>query len=103
MQQGVFRGWLAAGEAICFGVDSLAVPYIKEAAVIFAFLAAGVLVLGYLALFHITETEYFTGEDGVVIPKHILEEHALKGVNGSENQDSSLGTAQKTISEVKVE
>lgn len=73
--QGVFRGILGAGEAICFGVDSIAVPYMKEAAVIFAFYTTGVLVFAYLAAFHIRETEYFNGEDDVVIPKHVLEEH----------------------------
>ncbi|KAL3486471.1 hypothetical protein BJX62DRAFT_246798 [Aspergillus germanicus] len=72
---GVFRGFLGAGEAICFGVDSIAVPYMKEAAVIFAFYAAGVLIFAYLALFHIRETEYFAEEEGVVVPKHVLEAH----------------------------
>ncbi|KAL2434948.1 putative membrane protein C6F6.04c [Exophiala dermatitidis] len=72
---GVFRGFLGAGEAICFGVDSTEVPYMKEAAVIFAFYTAGVLIFAYLALYHIRETEYFNGEDDVVIPKHVLEEH----------------------------
>ncbi|KAK7900766.1 hypothetical protein LTR67_003050 [Exophiala xenobiotica] len=75
---GVFRGILGAGEAICFGVDSIAVPYMKEAAVIFAFYTTGVLVFAYLAAFHIRETEYFNGEDDVVIPKHVLEEHAAE-------------------------
>ncbi|KAL1873275.1 hypothetical protein Plec18167_006324 [Paecilomyces lecythidis] len=73
---GVFRGFLGAGEAICFGVDSISVPYIKEAGVIFCFYATGVLVFTYLATFHISDTEYFTGEEGVVVPKHVLEEHA---------------------------
>ncbi|EXJ90965.1 hypothetical protein A1O1_04072 [Capronia coronata CBS 617.96] len=72
---GVFRGFLGAGEAICFGVDSLAVPFMKEAAVIFTFYTTGVIVFAYLAAFHIRDTEYFNGEDDVVIPKHILEEH----------------------------
>lgn len=42
---------------------------------IFAFYTTGVLVFAYLAAFHIRETEYFNGEDDVVIPKHVLEEH----------------------------
>ncbi len=67
---------MAAGEAICFGVDSLAVPYIKEAGVLFAFYFTGILVFLYLALFHIEETKYFT-EDDVVIPKHVLAEHHI--------------------------
>jgi len=76
--QGVFRGVLGAGEAICFGVDSIAVPYIKEAGVIFAFYATGVIVFYYLAFTQIKETEYFNGEDDVVIPKHVLEEHVVE-------------------------
>jgi hypothetical protein len=64
-------------------LDSISVPYIKEAGVIFCFYATGVLVFAYLAAFHITETEYFKGEEGVVTPKHVLAEHALDG-QGSE-------------------
>lgn len=75
--QGVFRGFLGAGEAICFGVDSIDVPFMKEAAVIFTFYTTGVLVFAYLAAFHVTETEYFNGEDDVIIPKHILAEHHI--------------------------
>lgn len=61
----------------------------KEAAVIFTFYAAGVLIFAYLALFHITETEYFTGEEGVVVPKHVLQEHA-QDVKGNEEGPPSL-------------
>ncbi|ORY69003.1 uncharacterized protein BCR38DRAFT_363860 [Pseudomassariella vexata] len=81
---GVFRGILGAGEAICFGLDSIQVPYIKEAAVIFAFYATGVLVFLYLGLYHIRETEYFAGEEDVVIPKHVLEERDMKVETGSD-------------------
>lgn len=77
----MFRGFLGAGEAICFGVDSIAVPYMKEAAVIFTFYTTGVLVFAYLAVYHIRETEYFNGEDDVVIPKHVLEEHHITDVS----------------------
>ncbi|KAJ5376292.1 hypothetical protein N7509_013178 [Penicillium cosmopolitanum] len=76
---GVFRGFLGAGEAICFGVDSLKVPFMKEAAVIFTFYTSGVLIFTYIATFHIKDTEYFNGEDDVVIPKHVLSEHANDG------------------------
>jgi hypothetical protein len=76
--QGVYRSFLAAGEAVCFGLDSIAVPYLKEAGTIFAFYAAGVLVFLYLAIYHITDTEYFAGEEGVVIPKHVVEENPDK-------------------------
>ena len=67
--------FLAAGEAICFGLDSIAVPYVKEAGTIFAFYATGIIIFIYLAAYHITETEYFADEEGVVIPKHVVEEH----------------------------
>lgn len=73
--QGVYRSFLAAEEAICFGVDSLGMPYIKEAGTIFAFYAAGVLGFLYLAVFEVTETEYFTGEEGVVVPTKVVKEH----------------------------
>lgn len=75
---------MGAGEAICFGLDSIAVPYIKEAAVIFTFYTTGIIVFGYLAAFHIRETEYFNGEEDVVIPKHVLEEHQAQGIKPDE-------------------
>ena len=75
VRQGVYRSFLAAGEAIIFGLDSIAIPYIKEAGVLFAFYTTGIIVFIYLAAFHITDTQYFTGEEGVVIPNHVLQEH----------------------------
>lgn len=60
-------------------MDSLKVPFIKEAAVIFTFYTSGVLIFTYIATFHIKDTEYFNGEDDVVIPKHVLSEHANDG------------------------
>lgn len=93
----MFRGILGAGEAICFGVDSIAVPYIKEAAVIFAFYATGCLVFLYLALYHIKETEYFAGEEDVVIPKHVLEEHTAEAAAMDEERSSSASVGQQTV------
>ncbi|KAI0025941.1 hypothetical protein F4780DRAFT_789418 [Xylariomycetidae sp. FL0641] len=70
---GVFRGFLGAGEAIAFGVDSIGVPFVKEAGVIFAFYLWGICMFYYLGWYHITETNYFKkGEEGVVVPNHIL-------------------------------
>lgn len=101
---GVFRGFLGAGEAICFGVDSISVPYIKEAGVIFCFYTTGVLVFAYLAAFHIHETEYFTGEEGVVVPKHVLEEHSLEMQGKVEElQIPSSGDVKHSVSEKKAE
>lgn len=78
---GVFRGVLGAGEAVCFGLDSIEIPFVKEAGGIFAFYAAGVIVFYYLAWFHIDETNYFKdGETGVIVPNHILEEKGLQGI-----------------------
>lgn len=55
---------------------------------IFAFYAVGVIVFAYLALYHIKETEYFNGEDDVIVPKHVIEE--LKG-NESTPGDAESG------------
>ncbi|EXJ75640.1 uncharacterized protein A1O5_00147 [Cladophialophora psammophila CBS 110553] len=97
---GVYRSFLAAGEAICFGLDSIAVPYIKEAGTIFAFYATGVIVFIYLAAFHITETEYFTGEEGVVIPKHVVEENPEKAAD-AQVEMTIAGPQQETSHEEK--
>lgn len=75
----MFRGVLGAGEAICFGLDSIEVPFVKEAAVIFTFYTTGVLVFLYLGLYHIHETEYFAGEEDVVVPRHVLAEQKQAG------------------------
>ncbi|RDW72225.1 hypothetical protein BP5796_08259 [Coleophoma crateriformis] len=87
---GVFRGFLGAGEAICFGLDSISIPYIKEAGGIFAFYTTGVLVFLYMAAYHIGETKYFSGEEDVVIPQHVLDEHAAAAASVDDNQDRSL-------------
>lgn len=75
---GVFRGVLGAGEAICFGLDSIDIPFIKEAGGIFAFYCAGIISFYYLGWYHIKETNYFeSDEEGVVVPNHILEEKGI--------------------------
>lgn len=48
------------------------------------------LVFLYMAAYHIEETKYFSGEEDVVVPQHVLDEHAAVGVSGDENQASSL-------------
>jgi hypothetical protein len=93
---GVFRGFLGACESICFGVDSISVPYMKEAAVIFSFYAAGVLIFAYLALFHIRETEYFA-EEGVVVTKHVLEAHACEKLGTEEGSSECTGKEEENI------
>lgn len=54
-------------------------PYVKESGVIFAFYATGVLVFLFLATYHISETQYLSGEEGVVVPMHVIEELELAG------------------------
>lgn len=77
---GVFRGVLGAGEEICFGPDSIPIPFIEEAGGLFAFYGVGILVFYYLCLIHINETNYFKdGEDGVIVPNHVLAERGLQG------------------------
>lgn len=77
---GVFRGVLGAGEAICFGLDSIEIPFIKEAGGIFAFYCAGIIAFYYLGWYHIDDSNYFKdGEVGVVVPNHILHEKGLDG------------------------
>ncbi|CZR54093.1 uncharacterized protein PAC_03976 [Phialocephala subalpina] len=70
---GGFRACLAAGESVVFGLDSLEIPYVKEAGIIFAFYFAGILIYAYMALFVVEETRYFQ-EENVVVPAHVLEE-----------------------------
>ncbi|KIW90758.1 uncharacterized protein Z519_08541 [Cladophialophora bantiana CBS 173.52] len=91
---GVFRGFMAAGEAIDFGVDSMGVPFLKESGALFAFYTAGVIAMGYLALFHIDETKYFTEEE-VTIPKHVQEEHGQTMVI----EGMTKGTSETTTDE----
>lgn len=93
---GVFRGVLGAGEAICFGLDSIEIPFIDEAGGIFAFYCAGVIAFYYLAWYHIDDSNYFKdGEDGAVVPNHILHE---KGLDGEETP--AADGAQNLVEEV---
>jgi MFS family permease len=70
---GGFRACLAAGESVVFGLDSLLIPYVKEAGIIFAFYFAGICIYAYFALFVIEETKYFQ-EENVVVPAHVIQE-----------------------------
>lgn len=83
-------------------MDSIEVPFIKEAAVIFAFYACGVLIFAYIATFHIKETEYFNGEEDVVIPKHVLSEHAHEGQADDKLRDMKVPSAEDKESSVSV-
>ena len=43
-----------------------------------------------LAIFCIEETEYFNGEDDVVIPKHIVETYGTQGVVSNETTEERI-------------
>ena len=79
---GVQRGFLAAGEAICFGADAAGIPYPAFAGAILALYVAGMAALACLAVYHVTETNYgCEGEEGAVAPKY-----ALNGREGNEDE-----------------
>lgn len=77
---GVFRGFLAAGEAVAFGVDSRKTAYVIESGIILGFYALGFVLMGYLAVFVIQDTRYFQEEE-VTIPKHIRDENEKSDLN----------------------
>lgn len=54
---GAQRGFLAAGEAISFGVDAAGIPYVAFASVIFACYAAGIAALAYMGACHIGDVK----------------------------------------------
>lgn len=74
---GVFRGVLGAGEAICFGLDSIKIPFTAEAGGILLFYVIGIAVFYYLGIYHIKDTNYDHTEEGVVVPNHVLEGEGL--------------------------
>ena len=72
---GVWRGVLAAGEALCFGLDAAKIPYVEFAGAILTCYSVGIVVLYWLSLRHVEQTCYFLdGEEGAVIPNYIVEE-----------------------------
>jgi len=77
---GIFRGVLGAGEAICFGLDSIKIPFIAEAGGILLFYVMGIASFYYLGVYHMTDTNYDKTEEGAVIPNHILERDGLAPV-----------------------
>ncbi|KAJ4405739.1 hypothetical protein N0V91_005046 [Didymella pomorum] len=74
---GVFRGVLGAGEAICFGLDSIKIPFIAEAGGILLFYVMGFCVFYYLGVYHVKDTNYDHEEEGAIVPNHILEGEGL--------------------------
>jgi hypothetical protein len=74
---GIFRGVLGAGEAICFGLDSIKIPFIAEAGGILLFYVLGIASFYYLGIYHMRDTNYDITEEGAVVPNHILEKEGL--------------------------
>ncbi|KAF2705960.1 hypothetical protein K504DRAFT_387272 [Pleomassaria siparia CBS 279.74] len=70
---GVFRGVLGAGEAVCFGLDSIKIPYLGEAGGILLFYTIGVASFYYLGIYYIKDTNYTKVEEGAVVPNHVLD------------------------------
>jgi hypothetical protein len=99
---GGFRACLAAGESVVFGLDSLLIPYIKEAGIIFAFYIAGIFIYAYMALFVVEETKYFQ-EENVVVPTHVLEEIGYSNVVQVVEADGSRAPEEVTNVEMKME
>lgn len=89
----MFRGVLGAGEAICFGLDSIKIPFLAEAGGILLFYAIGICSFYYLGIYHIKDTNYDHREEGAVVPNHILEGMHVMDVPSAqvaEKRDASL-------------
>ena len=75
---GVWRGVLAAGEAICFGIDAAKISYRVFASGILAFYCVGALALFYLILIEVEETCYYKeNEEGVVVPGYVKDKEKV--------------------------
>jgi hypothetical protein len=97
---GGFRAGLAAGEAVFFGVDSLEIPFAREAGVIFALYALGTAIFAYLGLTQIEDTMYFK-EEHVVVPLEVLdnkmimtggEDNVIEGHDPASTKDNNAPT-----------
>ncbi|KAM0818433.1 hypothetical protein AB5N19_04244 [Seiridium cardinale] len=84
---GVQRGFLAAGEAICFGVDAAKIPYVAFAGAIFAFYAVGIAALAYMGSCHLTASSRAQPEMGV-----FGEDGACGGEEEKDEALSAIGT-----------
>ena len=76
-------------------MDSIEIPFIDEAGGVFAFYCVGIIAFYYLAWFHIDDSNYFKeGEEGAVVPNHILQE---KGLDGED--DGVISSSQNVVQE----
>ncbi|KAF3399911.1 hypothetical protein F1880_008461 [Penicillium rolfsii] len=80
---GGFRSALAAGEALFFGIDSLSIPFVREAGAIFALYAIGTLIFAFVAIYGVEDSLYFK-EDHVIIPLEISKKMTIDGANPGE-------------------
>ncbi|KAI1841581.1 hypothetical protein JX266_012234 [Neoarthrinium moseri] len=87
---GVQRGFLAAGEAICFGIDAAGLNYLAFAGVIFAFYAIRVAILAFFAIFYI--------QDDDDLPKGRTFSHETKdeGPSSQQNVTNLTGFGQQS-------
>lgn len=97
---GVFRGVLGAGEALCFGLDSIQIPFLAEAGGVLLFYTIGISVFYYLGLCHMAETNYNKDEQGAVVPNHVLFERGA--ATDADLSHASAGTLDSGRIEVKV-
>ncbi|KAH7113906.1 hypothetical protein B0J11DRAFT_143101 [Dendryphion nanum] len=95
---GVFRGVLGAGEAVCFGLDSIKIPFIAEGGGILLFYIMGLCSFYYLGIYRIKDTNYDHEEEGAVIPNHILE-----GIGLTEGQQVAVEAPRAVVAAEKQE
>lgn len=88
---GIFRGVLGAGEAICFGLDSIKIPFIAEAGGILLFYVIGIAAFYYLGIYHIKDTNYDHAEEGAVVPNHVIQG---EGLTVGQHREEILGGKQ---------
>ncbi|ORY64795.1 uncharacterized protein BCR38DRAFT_431019 [Pseudomassariella vexata] len=96
---GAQRGFLAAGEAVCFGVDSIKIPYVTFASAIFDFYLVGIFALAYLCIYYVTEkNDSLENEHDMAVSK--IESVNGKGTNCKEKaevQAPIITTSQKPV------
>lgn len=72
---GIFRGTNALGIMINFLIDGNGASYTVQVAFQYATYGVGLVLLFYIALKHVVDTNYFK-EETVIVPEHIKAEQA---------------------------
>lgn len=91
---------LGAGEALCFGLDSIEIPFIAEAGGVLFFYAIGISIFYYLAIRHMADTNYDKSEEGAVIPNHILEEKGIIADDQATHGNDGVLSSKTTQSQI---